>query len=93
MLTSIITSLSAFLKENYMKIAIAIVITAVFYLIYYLSTFSLKKLKIGVFASYPFALFFPEGGTWSIGYFLIIIVLLGIIVFLGFRGQLYLGPA
>jgi hypothetical protein len=53
----------------------------------------LKKLKVSIFPSYPFGLFFPQGGTWSIGYFLLIIILLGFLVYFGFEGKLFLGPA
>lgn len=93
MLTTAITSITAFFEENYIKIIVAAIIAAIFYLIFYLSTASLKKLKTGIFQSYPFGLFIPEGGTWSIGYFLVIIVLLGLLIFLGFKGNLFLGPA
>lgn len=93
MLTTAITSITVFFKENYMKIIVASVIIAVFYLIFFLSTLSLRKLKTGIFQSYPFGLFFPEGGTWSIGYFLLIILLLGLLIFLGFKERLFLGPA
>lgn len=93
MLTTAITSITAFFVANYMKIIVASVIAAVSYLIFFLSTASLKKLKTGIFQSYPFGLFIPEGGTWSIGYFLLIILLLGLLIFLGFKERLFLGPA
>lgn len=93
MLTTAITSITAFFVENYMKIIVASVIAAASYLIFFLSTASLKKLKTGIFQSYPFGLFIPEGGTWSIGYFLLIILLLGLLIFLGFKERLFLGPA
>lgn len=82
-----------YLGANAFKIIVGGVIILVFYLIYYASTYSLKKLKIGVFSSYPFSLFFPEGTTWSIGYFLLVVLLLGLLVYLGFQGKLFFGPA
>lgn len=93
MFTALRISLISFLETNYIKIIVALVLTFILYLIFYLSTKSLKKLKIEVFSSYPFGLFFPQGGTWSIGYFLIVILLLGLLVFFGFEGKLFLGPA
>lgn len=72
---------------------VAVVLISAFYLIFFLSTYSLKNLRIEIFKSYPFDPFLPRGGTWSIGYYLIIIILLGIIVYLGFERKLFLGPA
>lgn len=93
MVNQLITSVTVFLQDNIFKIIVIVSITAIFYFIFYLSTYSLKKLKIEVFPSYPFGLFFPEGGVWSIGYFLLIILLLGLLTYFGFKGGLFLGPA
>jgi len=83
----------AFLQENYIKIIIAIALFGISYFIFYLSVSSLKKLKTNIFSSYPFDLFFPHEGAWSIGYFLIAIILLGLLIFFLSKGGFYLKPA
>jgi hypothetical protein len=82
-----------FIRENYLKIIIIIALASISYLIFYLSTSSLKKLKTGIFSSYPFDLFFPNEGAWSIGYFLIAIIVLGLLMFFLMKGGFYLKPA
>lgn len=93
MFDSLKLSVISFIRINYFKIIIAVVISAIGYLIFYLSTYSLKKLKVEIFQSYPFNLFFPEGGSWSIGYFLLIIILLGALIFFELKGNFLAGPA
>ena len=87
------SSLASFLQANYLKIIVAFVITTVLFSIYYLSTASLKKLKLESFQNYPFRLFFPQSSSWSTGYFIIVIVLLGLLVYFGLEGKFFLGPA
>lgn len=62
-------------------------------LIFYLTTASLKGLEKEVFLSYPFDTFFPHGGSWSVGYFLIIITFLGLLIYFLRGGGFYPGPA
>ncbi len=93
MLASIITPLIGFFRENYLKILLIIALFSISYVIFYLSTSSLKKLRTDIFSSYPFDLFFPREGVWSIGYFLIAILLLGLLIFFLSKGGFYLKPA
>jgi len=93
MLASTFAPLSDFFRENYIKIAIVIALALISYFIFYLSTASLKKLKTDIFSSYPFDLFFPHEGTWSVGYFLIAILLLGLLIYFLSKGGFYLQPA
>jgi len=92
-MSNLIATTVAFLEANLFKIVLIIALSAIFYFIYYLSTFSLKKLKIEAFQSYPFNLFFPSGGAWSVGYFILIILLLSFLIFFELKGGFYLGPA
>lgn len=82
-----------FIKLNYIKVLVSIVLSLVFYFTFYLTTLSLKKLKLEAFSSYPFDTFFPQGGTWSVGYFLIAILLFGVLIFLLLNGGFYASPA
>lgn len=93
MLTSIIAPLSDFFRENYLKMLIIAAFFSISYVIFYLSTSSLKKLKTDIFSSYPFDLFFPHEGVWSVGYFLIAIIMLGLLMFFLMKGGFYLKPA
>ena len=93
MLADLISLVITFLKDNYVKIIIATTIILVFYLIFFLTTTSLKKLKTEIFSSYPFDLFFPQGGTWSVGYFLIALTGLGLLIYLMLQGKFIAGPA
>ncbi len=66
----------------------------VFFLLYKISTSTLKKLKIEVFQSYPFDMFIPRSGEWSIEYFIIIVLLLALLIFFVVKGSFYpMGPA
>lgn len=82
-----------FAKENLIKILIALGLSFLFYFIFYATTLSLRKLKLEAFNSYPFDTFFPQGGTWSIGYFLLVILLFGVLIFLLLNGNFYSTPA
>ena len=93
MLTQFRISVLGLFQTNLLKIAAALIITLVFYLIFYLSTASLKKLKTDIFSSYPFGLFFPEASTWSIGYFLLAILGFGILIYFMLQGKFLAGPA
>ena len=93
MLNQIVAAIIKFGSDNYLKVIIALVITAVAYSIFYFSTYSLRKLKTEILQSYPFGVFFPEGGTWSIGYFIIAILALAILTYFMFKGNFYAGPA
>lgn len=82
-----------FIKLNYIKVLVSIALSLVFYFVFYLTTLSLKKLKLEAFSSYPFDTFFPQGGNWSVGYFLIAILLFGVLIFLLLNGGFYASPA
>jgi hypothetical protein len=71
----------------------AIVLILLFCVAFFLTVFSLKRLKTEISLSYPFDLFFPKGGNWSIGYFLIVIIFLAALIFFMLRGNFYLSPA
>lgn len=87
------TIVVSYILENSTKIAAALGLTLIFATIFYLSIASLRKLRPEILPSYPFSLFFPEEKTWSVGYFLVIIVLLSFLVVLGFNGRFVFGPA
>lgn len=93
-LTIILDPLVGFFKNKYILIIVIVVSFLIFYLLFRLSTATLKKLKIEVFQSYPFDMFIPNSGAWSIGYFLIAIIVLGALVFFFIKGNFYIvGPA
>lgn len=93
MLVSILYPSLNFLKENYPVIIAIVIALILFYFVYFLTTSSLKKLKTSIFSSYPFDLFFPQGGTWSVTYFILIIAVLGLVIYFMIKGKFYLGPA
>ncbi len=82
-----------FARANYFKTLLALGLSFLFYIIFYLTTLSLRKLKLEAFHSYPFDTFFPGGGAWSVGYFLMIILLFGVLIFLLLNGGFYSHPA
>ncbi|HET7099215.1 MAG TPA: hypothetical protein VFI61_03220 [Patescibacteria group bacterium] len=92
-LSLLISPVIQFLKTNYVNIIAGVILIAIFCFVFYVTTNSLKKLKTIIFSSYPFDLFFPQGGAWSIGYFFIVIIALGLLIFLLAKGDFYLKPA
>jgi len=92
-LITLLNTLLDFFKNNYVFIIVILVTAIVVYLAFYLTTSSLKKLKTSIFTSYPFDLFFPHEGTWSVGYFLIIVLFLGLLIYFLGKGNFVLGPA
>ena len=92
-LTRLLTPTLNFIQENFAKIALAVGIILLFYLTFYLTIGSLKRLRVEIFSYYPFDRFFPRSGEWSVGYFLIAILLLGLLIFFLIKGEFYLGPA
>lgn len=81
------------IKSNLSAIIATIVILAFTYLVYRITMRSLGKLKTEILSSYPFDLFIPKNGTWSIFYFLTLILFLGLIIYLMVNGKFYMGPA
>jgi len=75
------------------RIVVATVLILLSLLVFYATTLSLKKLKREVFPFYPFDSFFPQESAWSVGYFLIVILFLGLLIFFLTKGEFYLGPA
>jgi hypothetical protein len=92
-LIPLINPLLAFIRANFEKIIAAAATLLFCYAGFLVTTISLKKLKTEVFSYYPFDRFFPQSGEWSAGYFLIIVLLLGALVYLLTKGGFYLGPA
>ena len=82
-----------FVRENSYKIIIGAVLLSASVASFYLTVYTLKKLKLEIFSYYPFDRFFPQSGQWSILYFLVVVVLLGAIIYLLSRGGFYLAPA
>lgn len=92
-LISAITQVSDFLHVNLFKITVGLGITAVTVLAFYITIFTLKKLKSEVLSYYPFDRFFPQSGKWSVLYFLIVILFLGALAYFLAKGGFYLSPA
>jgi hypothetical protein len=93
MLTTWLKSTIQFFQENHVKILAGIGVILMWYFTYKLTTGSLKKLKPEILTTYPFDLIFPQGGKWSIGYFLLIVIFLAAIVYLLVKGNFYFAPA
>jgi len=75
------------------KTIVLISLAVICFLIFYATVASLKKLKREIFPFYPFDSFFPHEGTWSVGYFLIIIAFLAALIYFLLKGQFVFGPA
>lgn len=93
MLLSLINPGIVFLKDNFQIILIVLISLVVFLLAFRLTSYSLGKLKSEIISYYPFDRIFPKSGHWSVLYFLITIVLLGVLVFAIIRGGFYMAPA
>ena len=81
------------IKQNGTNIIATISILAFTYLVYRITMRSLGKLKTEILSTYPFDLFIPKNGSWSIFYFLTMILFLGLIIYLMVNGKFYMGPA
>jgi divalent metal cation (Fe/Co/Zn/Cd) transporter len=92
-LIGLIKSLLDFIKTNIVVIIASLIALVIFYFVYRITTNSLKKLKTEILSSYPFDLFIPSGGKWSVGYFLIVVLFLGLLIYFLSKGGMYLGPA
>lgn len=90
---SLITPSIEFVKINFVKIIFVLGGIGAFLLAYAITTSSLEKLKPETISYYPFDKFFPKSGKWSVIYFIITIILLGILVYAIIKGGFYLGPA
>ncbi|EKE13100.1 MAG: hypothetical protein ACD_13C00093G0014 [uncultured bacterium] len=82
-----------FIRTNYVDIIFVIGFLIVFFFAYWITTYSLKRLKPEIFSYYPFDKFFPKSGKWSVIYFLIMILFLGALVYVIVKGGFYLAPA
>lgn len=78
---SLITPLLNFVKNNFVNILIGIAIIAVVYGVYYLTTTSIKKLKMEVLPYYPFDRFSPGSKKWSVLYFIILVIFIAALAF------------
>lgn len=66
----------------------------IFYLLYRVSVTTLRKLRIEIFPSYPFDMFIPKSGEWSVGYFITIVLFLVLLTYFIVKGNFYsAGPA
>ena len=92
-LVSFITPVFDFIKINFIEIIATIISAVFFYAVYRFMATSLKKLRTEIFSSYPFDLFFPASGGWSIGYFLLVIIFLGLLIIFMVKGNFVAGPA
>lgn len=81
------------LEGNIIKIAVYTGVILLGALAFFLTTKSLKSLKKDATPYYPFDLFLPKSGTWSVGYFLVLIIFLSLFVFFLMKGGFYRGPA
>ncbi len=72
-----------------MELTIIAVFILLSLLFFYITTKSINKLRTEIFSSYPFDIFFPQGGKWSVGYFLVAIILLGLLIYFLAKGGFY----
>ncbi len=82
-----------FVKANIEKIILIAVFLLIFYFGYWLTSYSLKKLKYEVISYYPFDKFFPKSGSWSVAYFVVVIILLVLLAYVITKGGFYPAPA
>lgn len=82
-----------FVQTNIYQITVALGVTTIAVLSFYITIISLRKLKVDVFAYYPFDKFFPQSGSWSILYFVVVVIFLGALIYLLAKGGFYLSPA
>jgi TRAP-type C4-dicarboxylate transport system permease small subunit len=90
---SLISPSIDFVKTNIEKIILVFVSILVFYFGFWMTLYSLRKLKSETVSYYPFDKIFPKSGHWSVIYFLITIALLGLLVYIITKGGFYLAPA
>ncbi len=93
MLNSFLSPTLDFVKTNYIGIIALIVLASLFISFFYFATTSVKRLKTEVTPFYPFDVFFPQGGAWSVGYFLIALIVLSLLIYFMVKGGFYLSPA
>lgn len=92
MITFIKDNLITFFVNNYIRIFVAIGLLSTFFMLFYFVTGTLKGLEKKSYSSYPFDSYIPRSGTWSVGYFIAAILLLGILIYLLMSGGFYLKP-
>lgn len=80
---------SSLVELNIQPILITIFGIAIFYLIYKTSIATLKRLKVDIFPNYPFDMFMPNSGKWSVGYFLTLVLFLILLAFFIIKGNFY----
>ena len=93
MFNNSITVTKNLLSDNYVKILVFVSIFLFAYIVYVITIKSLRGLKTEILPSYPFDLFIPRSGTWSVGYFLILLVFLALLVVFLINGKFVFGPA
>jgi len=92
-LISLITTTGSFLRENSLKIIVALIITAFTVLAFNITIITLRKLKFEVLPYYPFDRFSPQSAKWSLLYFFTVVLFLGALAYLLIRGNFSFGPA
>lgn len=80
-----------FLKSHFMLFVIIVIAAIIFYLAFFLTSQSIKSMKVSIFSAYPFDLFYPSERSWSSGIFIAIIIVLGIFIYLLAKSGIYLG--
>ncbi len=75
------------LINNSPKIAVFVGIILFAYLVYAITMRSLRNLKTEILSTYPFDLFIPKNGVWSVGYFMIMIIFLGLLIVFFVKGR------
>jgi len=93
MLTFLLGPALDFIKANYVGLIVGTVLLLLFMFSAYVALTSVRRLKTEVTPFYPFDVFFPQGGAWSVGYFLIAIVVLTLLIYFMVKGGFYLSPA
>ena len=93
MLTFLLGPALDFIKANSVGLIVGTVLLLLFMFSAYVALTSVRRLKTEVTPFYPFDVFFPQGGAWSVGYFLIAIVVLTLLIYFMVKGGFYLSPA
>ena len=89
----LLTSGVGFLKSNLETIILILALAFILSLGYWITAYSLKRLRPEFFSYYPFDKFFPKSGSWSVVYFIITIILLALLILVIARGGFFLAPA
>lgn len=92
MFTDSILQTKSLLVDNSTKIIVFLAISLFAFLVYYITMRSLRNLKTEILSTYPFDLFIPKNSTWSVGYFMIMILFLGLLIVFFVKGNFVTSP-